>query len=197
MIFLLLAIAGLVFGIGVVAISRRKARVVPQIQRAAPVEVVEATASADVVNVVDVVVEVVAAAPLSVRDRLAKARSSLSGAVGSVLGRSDVNDETWLEIEEALLRADVGVRVAQSLLGALQTRVKAKEITTPAQLIDALRSDMATQLVGTSRDLNFEANLGAPNIWLMVGQRCWKNYELGKDCGSTDCSWSHCLDGCR
>ena len=142
MIFLLLAIAGLVFGIGVVAISRRKARAVPQIQRAAPVKAVSQVVSADVIDEIAVVAEVVAtevvaAAPLSVRDRLAKARSSLSGAVGSVLGRSDINDSTWLELEEALLRADVGVRVAQSLLGALQTRVKAKEITTPAQLIDA------------------------------------------------------------
>jgi len=138
MIFLLLAVAGLVFGIGVVAISRRKARAVPQIQRATPV-------------VTAVAAEVVEVAPLSVRDRLAKARSSLSGAVGSVLGRSDINDATWLELEEALLRADVGVRVAQNLLGALQTRVKAKEITTPAQLIDALRNNMSSQLVGTSR----------------------------------------------
>jgi fused signal recognition particle receptor len=181
MIFLLLAVAGLVFGIGVVAISRRKARAVPQIQRATPVE---AIAPAEVVNVVDEVAEVaevVTAAPLSVRDRLAKARSSLSGAVGSVLGRSDVNEETWLELEEALLRADVGVRVAQSLLGALQTRVKAKEITTPAQLINALRSDMSSQLVGTSRDLNFEVNLGAPNIWLMVGVNgAGKTTSLGK-----------------
>ena len=165
MIFLLLALAGLVFGIGVVAISRRKARAVPQIQRAAPVEVVEA----------------VEAAPLSVRDRLAKARSSLSGAVGSVLGRSDINDATWLELEEALLRADVGIRVAQSLLEALQTRVKAKEITTPKQLIDALRGHMSSQLVNTSRELIFEADLGAPNIWLMVGVNgAGKTTSLGK-----------------
>ena len=178
MIFLLLAIAGLVFGIGVVAISRRKARAVPQIQRAVPVK---AVAPVDVVAEVIEVVEVVEAAPLSVRDRLAKARSSLSGAVGSVLGRSDINDATWLELEEALLRADVGVRVAQSLLGALQTRVKAKEITTPTQLIDALRSNMASQLVGTSRDLNFEANVEGPNIWLMVGVNgAGKTTSLGK-----------------
>ena len=145
MIFLLLAVAGLVFGIGVVAISRRKARAVPQIQRVTPV-VTAAVAAVEAV-------EAVATAPLSVRDRLAKARNSLSGAVGSVLGRSDINDATWLELEEALLRADVGVRVAQSLLGALQARVKAKEITTPAQLIDALRSNMSSQLVGTSRSI--------------------------------------------
>ena len=179
MIFLLLAIAGLVFGIGVVAISRRKARAVPQIQRATPVAPV-VTPAASVIEAVGVV-EGVAAAPLSVRDRLAKARSSLSGAVGSVLGRSDINDATWFELEEALLRADVGVRVAQNLLGALQARVKAKEITTPTQLIDALRGNMSSQLVGTSRDLNFEANVGGPNIWLMVGVNgAGKTTSLGK-----------------
>ena len=50
MIFLLLAVAGLVFGIGVVAISRRKARAVPQIQRVTPVApvVTAATAAAEV-----------------------------------------------------------------------------------------------------------------------------------------------------
>ena len=83
MIFLLLAVAGLVFGIGVVAISRRKARAVPQIQRVTPVAPVVTAATAAVEAV-----EAVAAAPLSVRDRLAKARSSLSGAVGLVLGLS-------------------------------------------------------------------------------------------------------------
>lgn len=176
MIFLLLAIAGLVFGIGVVAINRRKARAVPQIQRVAPVAPVVTAAAAAVEAV-----EAVATAPLSVRDRLAKARSSLSGAVGSVLGRSDINDATWLELEEALLRADVGVRVAQSLLGALQARVKAKEITTPVQLINALRGNMSSQLVGTSRDLNFEANVDGPNIWLMVGVNgAGKTTSLGK-----------------
>lgn len=181
MIFLLLAVAGLVFGISVVAINRRRARAVPQIQRV----VTERTPIAAVLDTaVDAVTSDAAehiAPPLSVRDRLAKARSSLSGAVGSVLGRSDINDATWLELEEALLRADVGVRVAQSLLGTLQARVKAKEITTPAQLIDALRSNMSSQLVGTSRDLNFEANIGGPNIWLMVGVNgAGKTTSLGK-----------------
>lgn len=182
MIFLLLALAGLVFGIGVVAISRRKARAVPQIQRATPVAPVVAAAAAVVVAAeVAEVTEVAAAAPLSVRDRLAKARSSLSGAVGSVLGRSDINDATWLELEEALLRADVGVRIAQSLLEALQTRVKAKEITTPAQLIAALRGHMSAQLVDTNRDLNFKANVDGPNIWLMVGVNgAGKTTSLGK-----------------
>ena len=81
MIFLLLALAGLVFGIGVVTISRRKARAVPQIQRATPVEVVEVIESADVVAEE---AEVVASAPLSVRDRLAKARGNFGFGDGGI-----------------------------------------------------------------------------------------------------------------
>ena len=42
------------------------------------------------------------------RDRLGKARSLFSGYVGSVLSRSTIDDETWDELEEALIRADVG-----------------------------------------------------------------------------------------
>jgi len=182
MIFLLLALAGLVFGIGVVAISRRKARAVPQIQRATPVApVVAAAAAVVVVAEVAEVTEVVAAAPLSVRDRLAKARSSLSGAVGSVLGRSDINDATWLELEEALLRADVGVRVAQELMQPLRARVKSKEIVSPRQLIDALRQDMSAHLVSTDRELRFDATIEGPNIWLMVGVNgAGKTTSIGK-----------------
>jgi fused signal recognition particle receptor len=66
-------------------------------------------------------------------------------------------------------------------LEALQTRVKAKEITTPAQLIDALRGHMSAQLVDTNRDLNFESNIDGPNIWLMVGVNgAGKTTSLGK-----------------
>jgi len=43
------------------------------------------------------------------RDRLGKARAALSGAMGSIAGRSKIDAETWGELEEALILADVGV----------------------------------------------------------------------------------------
>src|SRR5690242_1830741 len=49
--------------------------------------------------------EVVAPVKPSFRDRLAKARSAFAGAVGSVLSRSKIDDDTWDDLEEALLRA--------------------------------------------------------------------------------------------
>src|SRR4051812_23927826 len=41
----------------------------------------------------------------TLRDRLSKARATFAG----FLGRSAIDDETWDELEEALIRADVGV----------------------------------------------------------------------------------------
>ena len=94
--------------------------------------------------------------PASLRERMAKARSALTGAFAGVLGRSAITDDTWDELEEALLRADVGVTVTDALIDDLKTRVKAKEITEPAALLDALQADMAERLAGADRALHFD-----------------------------------------
>src|SRR4029077_8441623 len=80
------------------------------------------------------------------RDRLGKARSLLSGYVGSVLSRSTIDDDTWDELEEALIRADVGVSTTTALLDQLRARVKAEAITAPAQLVEALKEDLKKSL---------------------------------------------------
>ena len=50
--------------------------------------------------------------PPRFRDRLAKARATVSGYLGSILGRG-VDAETWDELGGALIRADVGVAATQ------------------------------------------------------------------------------------
>ena len=97
------------------------------------------------------------------------------------LGRSGVDQSTWDDLEEALLRADVGVKVATALLDELRGRVKNKELSTPHEVIGALRSTMKSRLAGASRDLNFDSTLEGPNIWLMVGVNgAGKTTSLGK-----------------
>ena len=102
------------------------------------------------------------------RDRLTKARSSLTAALTGVRARAGITDESWDELEEALLRADVGLRVTTELLDGLRAKVKAKEITTPDELLDALKSEMKARLQGLDRVLHFEPGDG-PNVWLFVG----------------------------
>jgi fused signal recognition particle receptor len=188
-IFLVLAVVVLVFGFGVVWLNRRKPAA-PVVQRATPITktavvekvVVEKVVVEEAAVEVAVVEEVVAVAEkASVRDRLSKARSAFGGAVTSVLTRSEISDTTWDELEEALLRADVGVRVAQELMQPLRARVKSKEIVSPQQLIDALRQDMSAHLVSTDRELRFDATIEGPNIWLMVGVNgAGKTTSIGK-----------------
>ena len=102
-----------------------------------------------------------------VRDRLSKARSLLAGYVGSVLSRSSIDAETWDELEEALIRADVGVGLTTSLLDDLRARVKNEGISTPDALVEALKEHLKKKLWEGDRSLHFEP--GGPNVWLFVG----------------------------
>ena len=101
------------------------------------------------------------------RDRLSKARTLFAGYLSSVLSRSGIDDETWDELEEALIRADVGVGLTSTLLDDLRSRVKSEGITSPTPLVDALKEDLVKKLAQADRSVRFEP--GAPNVWLFVG----------------------------
>lgn len=104
------------------------------------------------------------------RDRLGRARAGLVGAMLGVRKRAGITDESWDDLEEALLKADVGVRVTDELLGGLRARVKSKEITDPDALLDALRAEMTGRLAGADRSLKMAARgPGLPDVWLFVG----------------------------
>lgn len=182
-VYLLLVVLVLAFGVGVVLLGRRRSRSgvasvdAPPAASPAPAVVAEhdeyvgdhetdgeAVAEADGEEVVEAEV----ASPRSMRDRLSKARSALSGALGSVLGRSGIDSDTWDELEEGLLLADVGIGVTTALLDPLRDRVTAKEIETPDELVAALRVEMIQRLAGADRTLARRSDEG-PSVWLFVG----------------------------
>ena len=177
-LFLVLAVAVLVLGIAVIIVSRRRAAqprppVGPPARPSVPPP--RAPRDADVAVLEPDVVEPevrepeVVAPPRTLRERLTKARQAFSGAFGGILGRSAITDETWDDLEEALLKADVGLRVTEGLLEGLKARVKSKEIETPQQLLDALQAEMVARLAGSDRTLHFDGSLDGPNIWMFVG----------------------------
>ncbi len=225
-VLLILAVAVLVFGIGVIVVSRRRAARVAleggggartgALARAgapsadapsiAPVDSVEAAVEETVFEleaegvlaedelpgepmVVDelddhltttsVAVDDAAASdelvPVDLerprfRDRIGKARAALAGALTGVRGRAVITQDSWDDLEEGLLRADVGLKVTDALLDPLRARVKSKEISDPDSLLDALRDDMKARLSGADRSLRFDDRGGeGPNVWLFVG----------------------------
>jgi fused signal recognition particle receptor len=100
------------------------------------------------------------------RDRLDKARSLFAGYVTSVRSRGRIDEETWAELEEALILADVGMDTTTAVLEDLRSRVKRDTISDPEDLLAALKGDLIERLAG-ERSLHLEA--GGPNVWLFVG----------------------------
>ncbi|MFM7409527.1 MAG: signal recognition particle-docking protein FtsY [Actinomycetota bacterium] len=182
LILLLLVGLVVVFGLGVVVLNRRKAdnRVavasppVPTIEKPArtaeavpvepstPVEIAEPAPEPEPVHVVE-------PEPAVPKRRFAKAAGIFTGAFAGVRAKEKIGAETWDDLEETLLRADVGLTVTTSLLAGLKTRVDKKEIADPRALVDALQADMTAQLSANARDLTFDASVKQPNIWLFVG----------------------------
>ena len=170
---LLLAILAVIVVVGgtwfVVARSRRGIELEPppppSASTAAPPVEVEPVPEAEV----EVVPEVEAPpAPVrpSFRERLAKARGALGGYLGSIRSRS-VDDATWDELEEALIRADVGVAATAEILDELRETAKAESITDPDILLDRLKSQLKDVLATGDRTLRHEPPV--PNVWLFVG----------------------------
>jgi fused signal recognition particle receptor len=95
---------------------------------------------------VGAVVETEAPAPPSLRDRMGKTRGLLSGYVRALRARGSVDDRAWEELEEALLRADIGVATTNALLEDLRERVLSRELRGPDEVLRALRDDLRTTL---------------------------------------------------
>ena len=86
------------------------------------------------------------AEPATYRGRLGKARGLLSGYLGAVRSKGKIDAASWDELEEALIRADVGVGATDSVLADLKTRVKGGEIDGPDALVEALKADLVVML---------------------------------------------------
>jgi fused signal recognition particle receptor len=100
------------------------------------------------------------------RDRLGKARGSLTGYLGSIRSHG-VDQSTWDDLEEALILADVGVTATTDILDRLRATATEQSITDGAVLLDALKAQLIDDLAPGDRTLHHEP--GGPNVWLFVG----------------------------
>ncbi len=101
-----------------------------------------------------------------IRDRLGKARTLFSGYLISVRSRDHIDDESFDELEEALILADVGVETTTALIESLRRQVKAEKMTSPDALIEALKADLVARFDG---DRSLHVLPDATNVWLFVG----------------------------
>ncbi len=103
------------------------------------------------------------------RSRLARSQSSVGSALLNLLSRDKLDDDTWDEMEEVLITADVGVAPARLMVEDLRTKVKVLGVRGPAEVRELLRNELLTQLGDEDRSLHTAPHGGLPAVVLMVG----------------------------
>jgi fused signal recognition particle receptor len=104
------------------------------------------------------------------RARLARSQSGFGSALLSLLSRDRLDDDTWDEIEEVLITADVGVGPARQMVADLRTKVKVEGTRTPDEVRQMLRDELLAQVeTAASREVRTRRHEGHPAIVMMVG----------------------------
>jgi fused signal recognition particle receptor len=180
-VILIFLLAGVLIGLGL-GMSRRAKRqeqvpgevrtrptpaappkTAPPVETAAPVEP-EAEAPA-----VEGEFEGEVEAPPELRERLGKTR----GVFARLRGRNRIDDETWDDLEDTLLMADVGMPVTERILGDVKERAKAERTADSDALMALLHTELVALLTsspdGGDKPRTLTHTAGEPNVWMFVG----------------------------
>ena len=106
------------------------------------------------------------------RSRLARSQSTLGRGLLSLLSRERLDDETWDEIEDTLITADLGVGPARELVDRLRTRVRVEGVADPATARRILREELVALVDPVmDRSLQTARHVGEnrPAVVLVVG----------------------------
>ena len=151
-----------------IGLSRRSAPGEAPPVEAPPEPVVEAPPEPVVEAPPEPVLEAPPEPATRLRERLGKTRAAFARSLGALRGRPRIDDETWDELEEMLLLADVGVGTTARLLEAVQARVAAENAVDSDGVVRALHAELVAQLDGASNRA-LATTPGQPNVWMFVG----------------------------
>jgi fused signal recognition particle receptor len=103
------------------------------------------------------------------RERLSRSQGALGRGLLALLSRDRIDEDTWEDIEDTLLTADVGVAPTQELVARLRTRMRVQG-NAAAPVREILREELLT-LVDPSldRSLAVDRTGTGPAVVLMVG----------------------------
>src|SRR3954470_7163265 len=113
------------------------------------------------------VVEPVERVKPRLRDRLGKTRAAFAGAFSGIAGRGKVDDETWDDLEEALILADVGVPTTTKVIDAVRERARTEKTGDPERVLALLREELVELLADADRELRQGDT--TPSVWMFVG----------------------------
>ncbi|MCP4453746.1 MAG: AAA family ATPase, partial [Planctomycetes bacterium] len=103
-----------------------------------------------------------------IKDRLGRTRNKIASSLGSVLslGRA-INDDLLDELEETLIRDDIGVETTDKLIADLRDAYKKRQIETTDDIVPFLKTQIKSYWPHQNRQLN--ASTSGPTVILVAG----------------------------
>ena len=80
------------------------------------------------------------------RGRLARSQNALGRSLLGLIGGGDLDEDSWEQIEDTLLIADLGPTVTSSIVAQLRSRLASKDVQTEADARAVLRDVLITEL---------------------------------------------------
>lgn len=109
---------------------------------------------------------------------LGKTRQAFMGRIAQVLGNTEIDDDSWEDLEAMLIQADLGVPTTQTLLTRLKGRMKSEGLTRMNQLEAAMKEEL-TALLQSPTPLNLSGR--ELSVVLIVGVNgSGKTTSIGK-----------------
>ena len=105
------------------------------------------------------------------RARLSRSQTTLGRGLFALLSRDVLDEDTWEEVEDTLLGADMGIAATTELVARLRLRVRVDGVRTVAELRPMLREELVNAIGAdvdrTLRTMPHED--GTPAVVLVVG----------------------------
>lgn len=104
------------------------------------------------------------------RGRLAKSQNALGRSMLGLLGGGDLDEDSWQEVEDTLLIADLGPVVAESVVTALRSEMASSRVRTESDARSVLREVLIAELQpDLDRSIKALPHGDKPSVLLVVG----------------------------
>ncbi|STZ42846.1 signal recognition particle-docking protein FtsY [Mycolicibacterium gilvum] len=104
------------------------------------------------------------------RGRLAKSQNTLGRSMLGLIGGGDLDEDSWEEVEDTLLIADLGPVVTESVVTALRAKMASSKVRTEADARAVLREVLIAELQpDLDRAIRALPHADKPSVLLVVG----------------------------
>lgn len=100
------------------------------------------------------------------KNGLARSSKATFGKISSIFGATEIDEETWDDLEATLIQSDMGVKVSTNVIERLRAIVRNEGITRSAELTSRLRNELLSILTTVSY---IEPVIDGPKVITMVG----------------------------